>query len=360
MAAATPVVWSDAHGRHVPSAEIWLGVRTPAVELPARADAIRAALEGAGHPVIDATPHPDAALEAVHDRALLDFLAGAWADWEAAGLPDDPGQPEVIPYFFAHPGLLGPHAPAIPAATWARTGYFAFDTMTPIGPGTWEAARGAADAALTACDVVLAKDARAAYACCRPPGHHATRSAYGGCCYLNNAAIAAAHLRSALGGPVALLDVDAHHGNGAQAIFYEDPEVVTGSVHVDPAAGWFPHFLGGASEDGGGANRNLPLAPGSGDAPWVAAVQELAWWAASFEPHALVIALGVDAAAGDPESPLAVTDGGFRAAGHALGALGLPTVVVQEGGYDLATIGPLVRAALEGLEAGQHEEDTSG
>jgi acetoin utilization deacetylase AcuC-like enzyme len=207
---------------------------------------------------------------------------------------------------------------------------------------------------------VLAGDTRAAYACCRPPGHHVTRSTYGGCCYLNNAAIAAAHLRAALGEPVALIDVDAHHGNGAQAIFYDDPGVVTGSVHVDPAAGWFPHFLGGAEEDGGGANRNLPLAPGSGDAPWVAAVQELAWWAAGFMPRALVIALGVDAAAGDPESPLAVTADGFRAAGHALGALGLPTVVVQEGGYDVATIGPLVRAALEGLAAGQHEEGMSG
>ena len=152
MADPIPLVWSEAHRRHEPSAEIWLGVRTPAVELPARADAIRAELERAGHPVVTATAHPDAALEAVHDRALLDFLSGAWEAWAAAGLPDDPGQPEVIPYFFAHPGLLGPIAPRLPAATWARTGHFAFDTMTPIGPGTWEAARGAADAALTACD----------------------------------------------------------------------------------------------------------------------------------------------------------------------------------------------------------------
>jgi acetoin utilization deacetylase AcuC-like enzyme len=359
MAAATPLVWSDAHRRHVPSAEIWLGVRTPAVELPARADAIRAELERAGHPIVPATPHADGALEAVHDRALLDFLRTAHAEWEAAGLPDDPGQPEVIPYFFAHPGLLGPHEPQLPAATWARTGAFAFDTMTPIGPGTWEAARGAADAALTAADLVLA-GAPAAYACCRPPGHHVTRGAYGGCCYLNNAAVAAAHLRAALGAPVAIVDVDAHHGNGAQAIFYDDPGVLTGSVHVDPAEGWFPHFLGGAGEEGGGTNRNLPLAPGSGDAPWVAAVQELAWWAANAGPRALVVALGVDAAAGDPESPLAVTADGFRAAGRALGALRLPTVVVQEGGYDVATIGPLVRAALEGLEAGQREEGPSG
>src|SRR5918997_4764680 len=206
MTAAIPLVWSEAHRRHVPTTELWLGMRTPAVELPARADAIRAALEDAGHPVVAAEPHPDVALEAVHDPALLAFLAGAWEAWTAAGLPDDPGQPEVIPYFFAHPALLGTLAPAVPAATWARTGFFAFDTMTPIGPGTWAAARAAADAALTACDLVLG-GAPAAYACCRPPGHHVTRAAYGGCCYLNNAAIAAARLRDALGGPGALLDL---------------------------------------------------------------------------------------------------------------------------------------------------------
>ena len=347
-----PVVWSEAQRLHDPRAEIWVGVRTPAVEVAARADAIRAELERAGYPVVAAEPQPDDALLAVHDRALLEFLAGAWRDWEASGLTEDPGQDRVVPYFFPHPGLLGPLAPALPAATWARTGAFAFDTMTLIGPGTWEAARGAADAALTAAELVLG-GAPAAYACCRPPGHHVTRGAYGGACYLNNGAIAAERLCRALGGPVALLDLDAHHGNGAQSIFWERDDVLTGSVHVDPGAGWFPHFLGFAGEDGGGANRNVPLAPGSGDEPWLAAVRELAEWARGFEPRALVVALGVDAAAGDPESPLAVTAAGFEEAGRTLGGLGLPTVVVQEGGYDLGAIGGLVRAALEGLAAGR-------
>jgi acetoin utilization deacetylase AcuC-like enzyme len=321
-----------------------------------RAEAIRAALAGAGHPMVAAVAQPDEALLAVHDRALLEFLAGAWRDWEAAGLPHDPGQDRVVPYCFAHPGLLGTLTPALPVATWARTGYFAFDTMTLIGPGTWQAARGAIDAALTAAELVLA-GAPAAYACCRPPGHHVTRSAYGGACYLNNAAATAARLRAALGGPVAVLDVDAHHGNGAQTIFYDRGDVLTGSVHVDPGAGWFPHFLGFATEtgagEGAGANRNVPLAPGSGDAPWVAAVQELVRWAAAAHPRALVVALGVDAAAADPESPLRVTADGYRAAGRALGALGLPTVVVQEGGYELGSIGAFVAATLAGLAAGQ-------
>ena len=352
---AIPLAWSDAQRLHDPAAEIWVGVRTPAVEVASRADAIRAELEQAGHPVVSAAPPTEQALLAVHDRPLIDFLGCAWEQWERSGLPEDPGQDRVVPYLFAHPGLLGTLAPALPVATWARTGRFAFDTMTLIGPGTWEAALGAAGAALTAAELVL-DGAPAAYACCRPPGHHVTRSAYGGCCYLNNGAIAAARLLEALGGPVALLDVDAHHGNGAQSIFYDSADVVTGSVHVDPGAGWFPHFLGFAGEQGEGggrgANRNIVLAPGSEDGPWVGAVGELVDWARGCAPRALVIALGVDAAAGDSESPLRVSAAGYRAAGRTLGSLGLPTVVVQEGGYDLATIGALVRETLAGLDDG--------
>ena len=123
-------------------------------------------------------------------------------------------------------------------------------------------------------------------------------------------------------------------------------------MHVDPGAGWFPHYLGFADELGGGANRNLPLAPGTGDEGWLEAVAELAAWVEQSDARALVIALGVDAAAGDPESPLNVSAAGYRAAGRALGALGLPTVIVQEGGYDLETIGALVRETLEGIEEG--------
>ena len=150
-------------------------------------------------------------------------------------------------------------------------------------------------------------------------------------------------------GPVAVIDIDAHHGNGTQEIFWDREDVLVGSVHVDPGAGWFPHFLGFAGETGGGANRNLPLAPGSGDDAWLDAVSDLAAWAAG--AAALVLALGVDAAGGDPESPLQVSGAGFREAGRVLGELGLPTVVVQEGGYDLERIGPLVLETLLGFEA---------
>ena len=343
-----PVVWSERHRLHEPCGEVWVGVRTPGTEVPERVERIRAALAEARS--VAAHAQPDSTVLAVHDAELLEYLASAWGDWEAPGLTRDPGQDRVVPYVFQHPDLFSEFAPALPAAISARAGRFAFDTMTLIGPGTWEAARAAVDTALTAAALVLEGEP-AAYACCRPPGHHATRSSFGGSCYLNNDAAAAARLRAA-GHRVAVLDIDAHHGNGTQAIFYEDPEVLVGSVHVDPAAGWFPHFLGFASETGGGANRNLPIAPGSGDEPWLAAVRDLAEWARAGGAAALVVALGVDAAGGDPESPLEVSAAGFREAGRALGALGLPTVLVQEGGYDLDTLGELVREVLTGVEEG--------
>jgi acetoin utilization deacetylase AcuC-like enzyme len=351
-----PVVWSDLHRLHEPGGEIWVGVRTAGTELPERAERIRAALSEAGARFVDAESHEDDRLLAVHDRALLQYLAGAWDEWQAAGLPLDPGQNRVVPYIVCHPGLFSGFEPAVPEAITARAGHFAYDTMTLIGPGTWEAARAAADAALSAAELVLGGEP-AAYALCRPPGHHVARGCFGGSCYLNNSAIAAARLHAEGGEPVAVLDIDAHHGNGTQQIFYEHPGVLVGSVHVDPGAGWFPHFLGFAAETGAGAgegaNRNLCLAPGSGDRPWLEAVGELAAWARERGARALVVALGVDAAGGDPESPLGVTADGFHAAGRELGSLALPTVIVQEGGYDLAAIGGLVGEALAGIEQGR-------
>jgi acetoin utilization deacetylase AcuC-like enzyme len=350
MALAMPVVWSDRHRLHDPGGEVWVGVRIPGTEVPERADRIRDALTEAGAQFFGAARQRDDAVLAVHDRALIDYLSTAWDDWEAAGLTNEPGQDRVVPYVFAHPELG--RKLAVPAAASARAGYFAYDTMTLVGPGTWEAARAALDSAVTAANLVLEGEP-AAYACTRPPGHHVTRTCFGGSCYLNNTAAAAARLREGGHERVAVIDIDAHHGNGTQAIFWDDPTVLTGSVHVDPGEGWFPHYLGFEDERGAdGSNRNAVMAPGSGDEPWVAAVAELASWAHEGGAEALVVALGVDAAEGDPESPLGVTGAGFRDAGRALGALGLPTVVVQEGGYDLDTLGELVLEALTGIEEG--------
>ena len=336
-----PFVWSDECLRHEPGAEIWVGVRTPATEVPERALRIREALAAAGAREVQATMHPDDRVFAVHDPALVEFLRTAWDEWSALGLPND----RVVPYVFAREELTSGRPAPKPAAVWARPGRFAYDTMTLIGPGTWEAARGAVDVALTAVDLVVDGEP-AAYACCRPPGHHVTRSLYGGSCYLNNSAVAAAALLDRIGGPVAVVDVDAHHGNGTQELFRGHDDVRTASVHVDPGAGWFPHFLGFTAENDE-SNLNVPVEPGSGDEPWLAAVREAAAFASG--ARALVVALGVDAATADPESPLAVTHDGYGEAGRILGGLGVPTVVVQEGGYDLGTIGDLVVATLTGL-----------
>jgi acetoin utilization deacetylase AcuC-like enzyme len=346
-----PVVVDERCRLHDPGGEVWVGVRTPGTEVPARLDVIRSTLAEAGARVVDAERHPDDELHEVHDPRLLDYLAGAWEEWERSGLTRVPGQNRVVPYVFAHAALTSGRPPTIPAAPWARPGYFSYDTMTLVGPGTWEAARAAVDAAMTA--AALALESGAAYACVRPPGHHVTRACYGGSCYLNTAAVTASFLARHTG-RVGALDIDAHHGNGTQEIYYERSDVVVASLHVDPAAGWFPHFLGHAVEtgsgDGEGANRNVPLAPGSGDEAWIAALDALVGWLRAAEVEALVVPLGVDAAAGDPESPLQVTPAGFRQAGRVIGALGLPTVFVQEGGYDLATLGELVRDVLLGFE----------
>ena len=349
-----PVVWSPDTLAHVPGGEVWVGVNTPGTEVPERVTVICDALSNAGHPLTAAVPHPDSAITAVHDQRLLEHLRTVHEEWLAAGFAEDPGQDRVVPYMFPTAQMLGPLPLRRAAAVHARAGQFCYDTMTLVGPGTYAAARAAIDCALTAVDLV-ASGTPLAYALCRPPGHHVTGQGYGGSCYLNNAAVAAQALHDAGFDRVAVLDLDAHHGNGTAAIFYACGDVFYGSVHVDPGAGWFPHVVGFADEtgigDGAGSTLNLPLPPGSGDPDWVRAVERLVECAAGFRADALVVSLGVDAAAADPESPLLVSGDGYRAAGRLVGRLGLPGVVVQEGGYHLPSLGGLVCAYLDGHAA---------
>jgi acetoin utilization deacetylase AcuC-like enzyme len=349
-----PVVVHPQCHDHDPRAEIWLGVTTPGTEVAARVTVIESTLRGLGHDVVPAREFDDTWLTEVHSAELIDHLATVWDRWVAGGYPDL-GAERVVPYLFPSAELLHGLPHRLPTALHAQVGIYCYDTMTLIGPGSWRAIRAATHATRTAVDLV-ASGTPIAYALTRPPGHHATRSAYGGSCYLNNSAIAAQALRDADFGSVAVIDVDAHHGNGTQAIFYERPDVFTASVHVDPGAGWFPHHVGFAEETGRdaglGTNLNLPLAPGSGDEVWVSAVERAVDAAADFGATALVIPLGVDAAIDDPESPLQVTVDGYRRAGRLLAQLGLPTVVVQEGGYHLPTLGQLVGSALDGLASG--------
>jgi acetoin utilization deacetylase AcuC-like enzyme len=353
MTLRIPVVSSEDCRRHDPAAEIWIGMRTPGTEVAERVDVIRAATLAAGAPQLLADPHDDRLLRRVHDGALLNYLATAWDSWTAAGFPSDPGQDRVVPYVFALPAFLDGLPSREATAIQARAGQYCYDTMTLIGPGTWEAARAAVDAAITAAELVAA-GAPAAYALCRPPGHHVTRGAFGGSCYLNNAAVAVESLIDGGASRVAVVDIDAHHGNGTQSLFYDRADVFYGSVHVDPGAGWFPHFVGFADETGRGAGigatLNLPLPPGTGDNEWLAAIEQLCAAVTRFGANALVLSLGVDAAGGDPESPLEVTANGFERAGAMLGTLA-PCVAVQEGGYDLDSIGDLVGAVLTGLQS---------
>ena len=332
------------HARdHVPGAEIWLGTTTPGTEVPERVDAIESAL--ADWPTIEAVSHGDDVLLAVHDDALVEHLRTVWDRW------GDYGVDRVTPYLFPTAGMLGDLPMREPSAVHAAAGRYGYDTMTLIGPGTWAAARGAVDVALTCVDEV---GGGVIYGLTRPPGHHVTRAAYGGSCYLNNAAVAAEALRRAGHERVAIVDIDAHHGNGTQDVFYARGDVLYASLHVDPGAGWFPHYAGFAEETGigagEGANLNIPLEPGTGDMRWLDAIMRIVQRVMDFGATAMVISLGVDAAADDPESPLEITRSGYFRAGELLGALAIPTVALQEGGYHLPTLGPLVRATLEGLE----------
>ena len=250
------VIFSPKHRQHAPPAEFVSSGLGPYSESPTRADSILAALESSGRfDISEPMAHADAALEAVHDAAYLDFLQRVYAVWST---PTAPGGNGIIPLTFAVRGL-----DTCPADLVSRAGYYCFDAQTPIVRGTFAAARAAVDAALTGADRLLAGDA-AAYALCRPPGHHAAAAMYGGYCYLNNAAVAAAYLLERGRSPVAVLDIDYHHGNGTQEIFYHTDQVLTLSIHADPNRA-YPHYLGYAGEtgtnSGKGANFNLPLPP---------------------------------------------------------------------------------------------------
>jgi acetoin utilization deacetylase AcuC-like enzyme len=339
-----PVVAGDAHREHDPPYEVNYGeVVRPVYERVERAERIRDALAAAGHPLVEPAAHGMAPVLAVHEPGLVGFLEQGWAAWRAGGGPE-----VLIPDSFAIP-RLGRGGGRDLGGGLGRPGWFCFDTATPMVAGSFTAALAAADAALTAADLVAA-GAPAAYALCRPPGHHAGPGYYGGFCFLNNAAIAARALHRL--GRVAIVDVDFHHGNGTQDVFWEDPEVLYVSLHGDPA-GHYPHFTGAADETGGGpgagTTRNLALPDGTGDDVYLEALGEAMAVVAGFDPATLVVSAGFDTFAGDPIGAFQVTTGGFRRIGAALAAAGRPTVVVQEGGYAVEALGANALALLQGV-----------
>jgi acetoin utilization deacetylase AcuC-like enzyme len=300
-----------------------------------------AAAQRVGLAVVAPEDHGHAARIAVHDPRYLDFLATAWDRWQA--LPD--AGPEVVAN--VHPTM---QPGGYPRAVVGQAGFHMADAACPIGPRTWHAACAAANSAAHAALLVLAGE-RAAYALCRPPGHHAHSGMAAGFCYLNNSAIAAAALR-ARHARVAIVDVDVHHGNGTQEIFWRRGDVLTVSLHADPAD-YYPFFNGYAHETGEGrgtgCNINVPLPLGTGDEHYLAALTGALARVREFGPGALVVALGLDAFAGDPLRGMALSTPCFARIGAALARLGLPTVLVQEGGYLAPELGDNLASALGGF-----------
>jgi acetoin utilization deacetylase AcuC-like enzyme len=345
-------VWSDASRSHDPSGEVWLGLPIEGDETPARAMAMKKAIDDLGLPIVEPSRHEDGAITAIHDPGMLDYLRSAHELWLAAGYDLEPGQDYVVPYAFRHPGAFGHVGERFPRSRAAMAGVYCMDTCTVLGAGSYRGIRYAVDAALTGADLVL-DGAGDAYAAVRPPGHHAGTDYFGGSCYLNNAAIAAHHMATANHGRVGILDIDAHHGNGTQQVFYERSDVVYTSVHIDPGEGWFPHWSGFADETGRGAgvghNKNFPLAPGSGDQEVVDAVASATDFILSTAPDVIVVSLGVDSGSADPNSPFDVTTDGFGRIGRIIEELRLPTLFVHEGGYSLPDLARDTSAVLAGL-----------
>lgn len=339
-------VYSDAHHAQEGRAELNDGQLVPCYEKPARARIVLDRVRSAGlGPVIAPDPYGVEPILEVHDKGYVDFLAAAWDEWVA-----EHGDRDALPLNWLAPNM---HRRHVPASIDGRLGYYSFDAGTPITAGTWTAVRAAADCAMTAADRVLDGEP-AAYALVRPPGHHAGRAFYGGYCFLNNAALAAQRMRDRGCARIAVLDVDYHHGNGTQEIFWRRSDVLFVCLHADPRQE-FPYFSGHADEEGEGIGQgftlNLPLPWGTGWEEYAAAFRVAAARIAAFAPDALVVSLGADTFIGDPISRFRFQSDDFLRLGAAVAGLSLPTVFVQEGGYAVEALGVNVVNVLAGFES---------
>ena len=336
-------VYSDKHSSHDPQFFLVRGQVKRTTEQPERAVRLLKGLHDGNHTIIAPTEFGQGPRARVHSAEYLRFLEEGWEEWTKLA---DYGA-EMIANF--HPNRV---AGAYPTHIIGKLGWHTADTACPIGPGTYAGACASTDVAATAAQMVLDGE-DAVYALCRPPGHHAYRDMAGGFCFMNNSAIAAEHLRQKHE-RVVILDVDVHHGNGTQGIFYERPDVLTVSIHADPV-GYYPFVWGYAHErgegNGLGANLNIPLPHGTGDDGYIEAMKIAARTIHAFAPTALVVALGLDASEKDPLAALKVTTAGFARIGAELAQLGLPTVLVQEGGYLSDILGANLTSTLKGFEA---------
>ncbi|MFC7515261.1 histone deacetylase family protein [Herbaspirillum sp. GCM10030257] len=338
------IIYSPDHQLHRGEFEFYRGELVPCFEKPERADYVfNAVTAQAVGTVCDPEPFPLTAIERVHAPRYLRFLERAWDSWTALGNTRD-AIPAVWP-------IRGFRHDVEPDNFIAQLGMYSFDSGTPFTAGTWRAARLGADIALTA-QRRIAQGARAAFALSRPPGHHAGPDFLGGYCFINNAAVAAQAFIDSGASRVAILDVDYHHGNGTQSIFYERADVLFQSIHGDPKTE-YPFYLGHADEigagDGAGFNQNYPLAAGSTNGQWFDALDAACKRIASFAPDALVVSLGVDTYVGDPISKFKLDAPEYLRMGSQLAGLGLPTLFVMEGGYAVQEIGENVAHVLRGF-----------
>ena len=295
------------------------------------------------------TPHgvPLMSLERVHTPRYLHFLRGAWNEWVA--LDPANAKKDAFPSVWPVRTLRSDIEPENFAA---RMGLYSMDSGTPLTAGTWTAAKTGADCAVNAAHALRLGE-RATFVLSRPPGHHAGADFFGGYCFLNNAALAAQHLLDDGARKVAIIDIDYHHGNGTQSIFYHRDDVLFISIHADPR-NEYPFYLGHADERGQGAghgfNLNLPLAGGSSTQAWFSALEMACIRIGSFAPDALVVSLGVDTFAGDPLSQFSLQSADYLKVGERLAWLNLPTAFIFEGGYAVKELGVNVVNVLEGFE----------
>lgn len=334
---------SDAHRSHH-ALELDGSEIIPSWEQPSRADVIAGAIRQR-HQHCEPAELDDTVLTAVHDADYVEFIRTAFERWHAEG------ERGAAAMGGCWPARRMGGTPR-PTAIRGQLGYYGFAADCSITAGTWAAVAASAAIAQSATAAVLDGE-RAAFALCRPPGHHASRDQFGGYCYLNNAAIAAAQLLAAGSGRVALVDIDYHHGNGTQDIFYDRDDVYFCSVHADPAQE-FPYFIGYADETGRGTGqgytRNLPLPWGTPFDRWLAALDRGLDEARQHGCEALVVSLGVDTFAGDPISHFCLTTDDYPTIGARLAGLDVPTVLVMEGGYAVDALGRNVAGVLDGFE----------
>jgi acetoin utilization deacetylase AcuC-like enzyme len=343
------------HAQHAGRFEMFRGQLVPCHEVPNRVDFVLAELQRRQlgritAPALDAaalaTSGLAQALAAVHQPRYLSFIETAWSQWVALN-PVHATQ-DALPSVWP---VRGFRADVEPDNFAARMGLYSFDAGSPLTAGTWAAAQAGAACALAAAHAVLG-GARSAFALTRPPGHHAGPDFFGGYCFINNAAVAAHTLRQRFE-RVAVLDVDYHHGNGTQSIFYSRPDVLTVSLHGDPRTE-YPFFLGHPDERGEGAglgaNLNLPLPRGTGFGPWHDTLLTALEAVRQFGAQALVVPLGVDTFAGDPISGFGLQSADYLSVGQTLAGLGLPTVFTFEGGYAVAEVGTNTANVLQGFD----------